>query len=590
MKRRGGTSKKSEKKGSGQLPPSSNPPSELLETLLTHYQSGHCDAAEALAAKISLQYPKHPFAWKVLGALWLSSGRIHEALSPFQRTVELSPLDPEAYLNMAAVLRSLEQLNEAEKYCREAIRIDPSRTLALYNLGVILSDLNRPLEALESYERVISLEPDHESTLLNLSALLISLERFAEAEIRSSHLVALRPNNGRAHQNRSTALRGLGRLDEAVASYSRAIQFMPDDAGARCDLGKVLHKMGRLIEAETICRQAIHLDPSHAEAHLVLAIACQDLGKLAESELAYAEASRLKPDMVELSSSLLDFVTIVELGTTIPHPVVDCEVEINNISFSIPECGEIKDDSLLRLLAKVSAVISANNAAYVTECSQVFRRNSVDLDCERHLTVFAESQVIPEYCFGCYKVQVQVESVMDLIKLYLLFDRVQLGFDNIRKCMIELREEFAGFYKGFIYCSGFDEAEEIAKKIRPVALAVVAKEVLITIKRGCSEYGLLFPEYTELSHDDQQIMQYPISWRSVESKHDAKTPGRLMPKRGSSVPGLHLQDILTIHNWISYAKGLGDDSAAAIEQGELFSRTFFDHGKTRKESFPFGPQ
>ena len=588
MKRRGATSKKRDKKGSDQLPPLNSPPSELLQTLLTHHQSAHYDAAEALAATISQQYPKHPFAWKVLGALLLSDGRIHEALVPSQRTVQLSPLDPDAHLNMAAVLRSLEEFNEAEKCCREAIRLDPSRTLALYNLGVILRDLNRPLEALEIFERAISLEPDHESTLLNLSALLISLGRFAEGEMRSNQLVALRPNNGRAHQNRSTCLRGLGRLDEAVEGYSRAIQFMPDDAGVRCDLGKVLHMMGRLTEAETMCRQAIQLEPSHAEAHLVLANVSQNLGKLAEADIAYAEAARLKPDMLELSSSLLEFVTIADLDTTVSHPIVDVDLEINNISFSIPEFGEIKDDSVLRLLAKVSAVISANTAASVTDCSQVFRRNSVDLDCERHLTVFAESQVIPEYCFGCYKVQVQVESVLDLIKLYLLFDRVQLGFNNLRKCMIELRQDFAGFYKGFIYCSGFDEAEEIAKKIRPVSLAGVAKEVSITTKRGCSEYGLVFPEYGKLPHNGQQIMQYPTAWRSVESKHDAKTPDRLIRKSGSSVSGLHLQDILTIHNWVSYAKGLGDDSAAAIEQGELFSRTFFDYGKTRKELFPFG--
>ena len=35
--------------------------------------------------------------------------------------------------------------------------------------------------------------------------------------------------------------------------------------------------------------------------------------------------------------------------------------------------------------------------------------------------------------------------------------------NNIRKCLIELRPDVKGLYKGIIYCSSLDEAEKVLK-------------------------------------------------------------------------------------------------------------------------------
>ena len=37
--------------------------------LLEHYQAGRLEEAEALATSLTQQFPKHPFGWKVLGAV-----------------------------------------------------------------------------------------------------------------------------------------------------------------------------------------------------------------------------------------------------------------------------------------------------------------------------------------------------------------------------------------------------------------------------------------------------------------------------------------------------------------------------------------
>ena len=66
---------------------SSSPSQELLNSLLVHYQNGRLGDAEKLAVEITKEFPKHPFAWKVLGALFKQTGRRSESLVANQKSV-----------------------------------------------------------------------------------------------------------------------------------------------------------------------------------------------------------------------------------------------------------------------------------------------------------------------------------------------------------------------------------------------------------------------------------------------------------------------------------------------------------------------
>jgi len=81
------------------------------------------------------------------------------------------------------------------------------------------------------------------------------------------------------------------------------------------------------------------------------------------------------------------------------------------------------------------------------------------------MLIFNQNKIIPEFCFSCYKVQVEVDSIIELIKLFLVFNTLELENSNTRKCMIEGRTNISGFYKGLIYCLGLTEALEISKKL-----------------------------------------------------------------------------------------------------------------------------
>ena len=126
--------------------------------------------------------------------------------------------------------------------------------------------------------------------------------------------------------------------------------------------------------------------------------------------------------------------------------------------------------------------------------------------------------------------------------------------------MVELRPEVAGFYKGLVYCSNLNEANEIAKLLHLIIEEKIGSKLSISVKRGCSEYYSSFPDYKKINDMGKQQMSYDESWRPIEKKYDEKHSQFDQKKIVPSLLGLNISDALIIQNWISYANGIGDFS------------------------------
>ena len=87
-----------------------SPSDELIYSLLEHYQNGRFSEAENLSLEITQDFPKHQFAWKVLGAVLRATGRKSEALDANQTAVTLSPQDAQAHNNLGITLQKLKRL------------------------------------------------------------------------------------------------------------------------------------------------------------------------------------------------------------------------------------------------------------------------------------------------------------------------------------------------------------------------------------------------------------------------------------------------------------------------------------------------
>ncbi|MBF0453240.1 MAG: tetratricopeptide repeat protein [Magnetococcales bacterium] len=189
--------------------------------------------------------------------------------------------------------------------------------------------------------------------------------------------------------------------------------------------------------------------------------------------------------------------------------------------------------------------------------------------CARHLLIFDHFKIIPEYCFSCYKVTITLHNVVELFKLVILFDKLKLPKDNTRKCMVELRPNVSGHYKGLIYCQDLLSGQEMLKIIREILKKNLPFDVSVVLKRGCSEYPPAYPEYAKITENGEGMMQFNEEWRMHEEYADKNLMGHLeFDNHDRYNSKITTYDAKIMRAWLAYAAVKGDLSYLEIFQSE----------------------
>ena len=273
----------------------SKPSQEQLNSLLEFYQTRQYEDAEILSVSITEEFPKHPIAWKILGAVLKQTGRISESLAVCQKSVQLNPYEAGAHYNLGIILKELGRLEEAEASYRQTILLKPDFAEAYNNLGNSLKELGRLKEAEASYRQAIVLKPDYANAHTNLGNTLKELGRLEDAEASYRQAIVLKPDFVISYNNLGLILKELGRLNEAVTTFKKAIKLKIDFAETHYNLGVLLHEMNKLKESETCFRQSIALKPDYIEAHNNLGNVLQEQGEILSAINSFKKAIKLKP-------------------------------------------------------------------------------------------------------------------------------------------------------------------------------------------------------------------------------------------------------------------------------------------------------
>lgn len=210
------------------------------------------------------------------------------------------------------------------------------------------------------------------------------------------------------------------------------------------------------------------------------------------------------------------------------------------------------------------------NQLYRGSCGPYNWENKPPGGCKRHMTIFREFNVVPEFCFDCYKVVIEPRTVIELFKLVLIFLNHKLPNDNVRKCMAEGREKVSGMYKGMIYCLGLEEGNKILETFQELIAEEISDKVPITLKRGCSEYAHSYPEYTRVSQGSI-FMDYMDEWKQYENIVDKKMVINRPPDPNATYnhAAYSLRDAEAMYAWLRYAATIGDLSYLKISDSTL---------------------
>ncbi len=192
-----------------------------------------------------------------LGAAYVHAQQPPQALSCFDRAIQLAPTHAASYYNKACLLKDSGDLAGAASHLRTAIHHDPRYTAALNNLASLLIDHGDLNEAATMLERCLQIDPRHVRALSNLGMYFQKTHQYAQAEAVYRRTIEIDPNYALAHHNLASLLFDRSQLDEALASYQRATQLDPRSFESFVGLGTTLATQSKVTESRAAYQQAL---------------------------------------------------------------------------------------------------------------------------------------------------------------------------------------------------------------------------------------------------------------------------------------------------------------------------------------------
>ena len=141
-------------------------------------QNGHLFDALRLAEEIRKE-SNDPYIWLDYAMLFMSTGNRTEAMNELRKLLKVHPDFSHGWHNLAGLLMG-EDLYEAEKALRRTIQLTPDDATARMNLGSVFYRTGRTKSAITSMRKSIRLEPTAEACY-NLGRILRVAGRDDEA-------------------------------------------------------------------------------------------------------------------------------------------------------------------------------------------------------------------------------------------------------------------------------------------------------------------------------------------------------------------------------------------------------------------------
>ena len=340
------------------------------------------------------------------------------------------------------------------------------------------------------------------------------------------------------------------------------------------NMGVAFYKLGRFVEASAMFKEAISFNNKYIPAYENLSLTQKLLGNYELSINCILQGLKLMPNNNKIKNYLIDILNYFE-PLNEENYIINIDKKIRKLD-SLYKKKLINDETIKDILNQSEKILKESNVNFNFNETQIFRRNKVDLNCKRHLDIFTTHKIIPKFCFSCFKVQITLDNILDLIKLYFYFNNVNLRNNNIRKCVIELRKKVDGNYKGYIFSDSLQDAKEIEEKLKNELQNEKIYLNKIEIKRGCTEYYDEFELYKDINQNVYNII-YKEDWTNIEKRFDEKHfISKINDEKvyNNTLNKFNLTDFLIIKNWLLYAKIIDDDSYKKIIKFDINDKNF----------------
>ena len=140
------------------------------------------------------------------------NGKIDEAISYFEKVIEIDPNHVDALSNIGGLVSTIGKHDEASSYLDRALEIEPNHVRALINKGILLSFLNQTDDGIFYLDKAIENEPDNIDALRNRAIHFLSQKNYQDALTDFYKILEIEPDNPLIQKDLAMAKTGLGYL------------------------------------------------------------------------------------------------------------------------------------------------------------------------------------------------------------------------------------------------------------------------------------------------------------------------------------------------------------------------------------------
>ena len=165
---------------------SGNPAAAYNLGIAQRVRGKYAEARAALAGALLLAPAWEPEILAELGVLAAEEGNPEQALTAFDRALELDPLQPDALYRRGLTLRRLGREAEAERDYERALELRPTHADAHHNLGFLLAKRGEQARAEQHFRAALRAQPEHAFAAQELAWLLVRDESAAPEAIEEA--------------------------------------------------------------------------------------------------------------------------------------------------------------------------------------------------------------------------------------------------------------------------------------------------------------------------------------------------------------------------------------------------------------------
>jgi len=138
------------------------------------------------------------------------AGNPEEAISYFEKVLQIEPNHVDALNNIGAILIILDKHEEAIPFFDKVLAIEPNHVGGLGNKGSALGFLGDFDEAMKYLDRALEIDPNHVSSLNNKASVLLDQENFYDAIPYFYKVLQIDPGNELATKNLPLVKQAIG--------------------------------------------------------------------------------------------------------------------------------------------------------------------------------------------------------------------------------------------------------------------------------------------------------------------------------------------------------------------------------------------